>query len=167
MASATVTTIGDQTGVLVRAMAASIADKPLDQLSVAELVVVITCMPRVSAPMSTGDCAMRSTPHSSGNHAPPRVGPAWRCSTSTSTASVSTRYRIRWCGNGVPPSAPSSSIREVSRRGSRWPARMGSSRDLEGLKDAVERAVSINPLNADLVAACARVPVAGRRARSR
>jgi serine/threonine protein kinase len=105
IASRIVAPVGDESGVLMRAMAASIADLPLEQLSVSELVVRYFAYAEDFRP---------------DERVSPRDGHAWRCSANTSTASVTTRSRTRFSVIAWPRSAPSRWTRGARTHGRRW-----------------------------------------------
>ncbi len=152
VSSAVVATVGDQTGVLMRAMAAAAADRPLDELSVAELVVryhlyAESFDPREHARLR--DAFERAL------EPEPRAAEGWAC------LALLYEHEHSFGFNPLPDSM--SRERRAAERAKEldpnsqqaWIA-MASvhcfARDREAVKSAVERAASINPLNADLLA---------------
>jgi TolB-like protein/Tfp pilus assembly protein PilF len=150
--SAAVATIGDQTGVLVRAMAASMADTPIDQLSVAELVIRYHLYAESFRPdehLRLRDAIERALDKE------PRAAEGWAC------LAMLCEHEHGFGLNRKPDPlvrqrrAAERAVELDPRSQMAWIAIAsvhGFARDLEATKSAIERAVSINPLNADLVA---------------
>jgi TolB-like protein/Tfp pilus assembly protein PilF len=155
IASRVVATVGDPTGVLVSAMAASLADRPLDQLSVAELVVrfhAYTAQLRAAEHARLRDAFERALERE------PRTADGWAC--------LAILYGQEHSLGLNPLPDPLTRERRAAERaveldpGSQqaWMALTRAhmfARDLPALRGAAERAVSINPLNADMLAHCA------------
>ena len=127
IASRVVATIGDQTGVLVRAIAASIAEKPLDELTIAEIIVryhIYTESFHPEAHARLREAFERRLERE------PRAADGWACLAMLYEQEHGFRFNPLPDAPGPPASCrrrvPSSSIRAASRRGSRWPASMDS-----------------------------------------
>lgn len=152
IASRIVSTIGDQTGVLARSMAAAFAEKPIEQLSVAELVVRFHIYTENFRPDEHGrlrEAFERALENE------PRNAEGWGC------LALLYEQEHGFNFNRLPGTlqrhrhAAERAIELDPRCQQAWIALAsvnGFARDIEGLKTAVERAVSINPLNADQVA---------------
>jgi adenylate cyclase len=155
IASTTVATIGDQTGSLVRAMAAALADKPLDRMSVPELVV------RYHLYAESFRVDEHARLRDSFEHAlkrDPRAAEGWAC------LAMLYQQELGFSFNPLPD--PLARLRQAAEKATEldplsqqaWIAMAtchGVGRDREGLKAAADRAFTLNPLNADLVATCA------------
>lgn len=152
VSSAVVATIGDQTGVLMRAMAAAAADRPLDQLSVPELVVRYHWYAESFDPR---EHARLREAFERALEREPRTAEGWACLALLYEHEHSSGF------NALPDSIGrerraaerANELDPNSQQG--WIA-MASvhcfARDREALKSAVERAAMINPLNAELLA---------------
>ena len=152
VAGAAVATIGDQTGLLVRAMAAAIADTPVDQLSVAELVVRYHIYAESFHPEEHGrlrDAFERRL------ELEPRAAEGWACLAMLYEHEYGFHFNQRPDALARQRRAAERAAELDPRSQQAWIAMAsmhGFARDREALKAAIERAVSINPLNADMVA---------------
>jgi adenylate cyclase len=150
--SATVANIGDTSGVLIRAMAASIADKPIAELNVGELCVrfnVYVAHFRPDEHFRLRDAFERALEL----EAPSAEG--WSClallyehehafGINTLPGSLDRLRRAAERAVGIDPHSQTA-----------WVAMARAevfARDLGALNAAVDRIIAINPLNADLVA---------------
>lgn len=152
VSSAVVATVGDQTGVLMRAMAATTLDRPLEQLAVAELVV------RYHLYAENFDPAEHARLRDAFEHAlkrEPRAAEGWAC------LSLLYEHEHSFGFNPLPDSrvrerTAAERAHELDPHSQQaWIAMAGMycfARDRDGLRNAVERAAGINPLNADLLA---------------
>jgi TolB-like protein/Flp pilus assembly protein TadD len=152
VSSVVVATIGDQTGVLMRAMVTATLDRPLEQLVVAELVV------RYHLYAESFDPAEHARLRDAFERAlerEPRAAEGWAC--------LSFLYEHEHSFGFNPRPDSRQRERQAAERAHEldpnsqqaWIAIAGACcfrRDRNGLKNAVERAISINPLNAELLA---------------
>jgi TolB-like protein/Tfp pilus assembly protein PilF/Flp pilus assembly protein TadD len=152
VASRIIAAVGDPTGVLARSMAAAIAGKPIEQLSVAELVVryhAYTENFRADEHALLREAFERALEHE------PRNAEGWGC------LALLYHQEHGFGFNCLPGTlhrqrqAAERAIESDPHCQQAWMALLSVhvfSRDIEGLKTAAERAVSINPLNADQLA---------------
>jgi TolB-like protein/Tfp pilus assembly protein PilF len=152
VSSAAVATIGDQTGVLVRAIANNMADRPIDQLSVGELVIRYHLYAENFHPDEhrlLRDALQRALAKE------PRAAEGWAC------LAMLHEHEHGFHFNELPDAqarqrrAAERALEADPRSQMAWIAMASAhafGRDREALKAAVERGVDINPLNADLVA---------------
>ena len=152
IASRVVATVGDQTGVLARSIAAAIAGKPIEQLSVAELVVRFHIYTE----------SFRSDEHARLREAferaledEPRNAEGWGCLAMLYEQEHGFNFN-RMPGTLIRHRQAAERAIELDPRCQQgWIALITVhlfARDIEGLKTSAERAVSINPLNADQLA---------------
>ena len=152
VASAAVATIGDQTGVLVRAIAASIAETPIDELTIAELVIRYHLYTESFQPAEHArlrDALERRLERE------PRAAEGWACLAMLCEQEHGLQLNPLPDSPGRQRRAADRSVELDPRCQMGWIAVASAqvfARDREALKAAVERSVSINPLNADLVA---------------
>jgi TolB-like protein/tetratricopeptide (TPR) repeat protein len=155
IASRIVATVGDQTGVLANAMAASLASVPLDQRNASELVIGY----------HEHGQTLRATRHADLRSAleralerEPRAAEGWAC------LALLYQQEHSFGFNPLPDSrtrerrAAQRAVAIDPNSQQAWVALASAhhfARDLPGLRVAAARAVSINPLNADLLAFCA------------
>jgi hypothetical protein len=150
-----VATLGDQTGVLSKAIGATIVEVALDQLAIEELAIRYHAFAEQLRAEEHGrlrDALERYVERDPGSAA------AW---------TLLSRLYEHEHSHGLNPQAGSlarqrrAADRAIGldpRHQQAWTALAAAcqfSRDLPGLRGAVERAVDINPLNADLLAFCA------------
>ena len=152
IASRVVAAVGDQTGVLARSMAAAIAGKPIEQLSVAELVVrfhIYTENFRPDEHARLREAFERALEHE------PRNAEGWGCLAMLYEQEHGFNFN-RLPGTLIRHRQAAERAIELDPRCQQaWIALVTVhvfARDIEGLKTSVERAVSINPLNADQLA---------------
>jgi TolB-like protein len=152
IASRVVATVGDETGVLMRSMAAAVADEPIEQLCVAELVLRY----------HTYNEDLRSEEHARLRAAleaalqrEPRAAEGWACLAILCEHEhgfgynrlPNTLQRQRW--------AAERAIALDPRSQHAWSAMTAVhlfARDLPGVRETVERSAALNPLNSDLIA---------------
>ena len=152
VASAAVAMIGDQTGMLVRAMAASMAERSLDSLSVAELVIRYHLYTEAFRPddhLRLRDAFERALEKE------PRAAEGWACLAMLCEQEHGFGLNSKGNALGRQRLAAERAVELDPRSQLAWIALAsvhGFARDREAVKGAVERAVSINPLNADMVA---------------
>jgi serine/threonine-protein kinase len=168
IASRVVATIGDQTGVLARSMAAAIAEKPIEQWSVAELIVRFHIYTESFRP---DEHARLREAFERALEREPRNAEGWGC------LAMLYEQEHGFGFNRLPDTltrhrhAAERAIEIDPRSQQAWIAQAtvhGFARDIEGLKAAVERVVSINPLNADQIALAGLfLSLAGEHERSR
>jgi TolB-like protein/Tfp pilus assembly protein PilF len=152
VSNAVVATVGDPTGVLVRAMAAVTADTPIGQLSASELAIRYHLYALSFNPEEHGrlrDALEKRLERE------PRSAEGW------AILAMLYEHEHGFGFNRLPDPlgrqrrAAERAIEHDSQSQQAWIA-MASvhnfARDIEGLKAAVERVVGINPLNADLIA---------------
>ncbi len=149
-----VATVADQSGILVRSMVHTIRKRQIDRRGdggPAAVAVVGTaaqpcaCRPRGAA--ARGGVGARERSRTT-----PSSGPRSPICISSSTRSGSTRCPIRWDARSGRPVAPSSSIRGVNT-GWQWLALACFYQgDRAGLEEASERAIRLNPRNANTLA---------------
>ena len=155
LASRIVATVGDPTGVLANAMAASLAGVALDQLTVSELVVRYHAYGQTLRPDEHDDLR---TALESALEREPRAAEGWAC--------LALLYEQEHSFGFNPlPESRARELRaaqravEIDPNSQQGRVALASAyafaRDLPGLLAAAARAVSINPLNADLLALCA------------
>jgi TolB-like protein len=139
IANRVVATVGDESGVLMRSMAAAMADVPIDQLNVAELVVRYFAYAEDFRP---DEHAQLRAAFEQALEREPRVAEGWACLALPNTIQRQRRAAER--AIALDPRSPHA-----------WAAMVTVhlfARDLPGVRSAVERVASLNPLNADLIA---------------
>jgi TolB-like protein/Tfp pilus assembly protein PilF len=155
IASRVVATVGDPTGVLTTTMAASLADKPLDRMSVAELIVRFYAYTKQLRPDEHGP--LRAA-FERALQREPRAGEGWAC------LAVLYSHEHTLDLNPLPDSlarhqrAAERAVELDSQSQHAWIALVRAhlfAHDPHALRGTIDRAVSLNPLNADGVAMCA------------
>jgi serine/threonine-protein kinase len=155
IANRIVATVGDQTGVLVKAMADTLVDTPIEELGVEELAVryhVYTEHYRVEEHALLRDALERMVERE------PKSAEAWALMANLYEHEHSHALNARPDSVGRQRRAAERALELDPRSQEAWVAVASTkvfAHDLAGLPGAVERAVSINPLNADQVALCA------------
>ena len=155
VAASIIATIGDHSGVLGRSAATALADRRTDQLNIAELVVRYYAYAEQFRPE---EHARLRTGFERALEREPRSADGW--------ALLAMLYHDEYALGLNPLPEPLSRLRQAAERAVEsdprsqhaWVALATShlfARDLEALRGAVDRAIAINPLNADTAAGCA------------
>jgi TolB-like protein len=152
VANRIVATVGDESGVLMRSMAASIADVPLDQLSVSELVVRYFAYAEDFRP---DEHLQLRTAFEQALEREPRAAEGWAC------LAMLCEHEHGFGYNPLPNTvqrhrqAAERALALDARSPHAWAAMVTVhlfAQDLPGVRAAVERVVSLNPANTDLIA---------------
>ncbi|HEX8028174.1 MAG TPA: hypothetical protein VF491_06930, partial [Vicinamibacterales bacterium] len=154
IASVIVSSLGDHTGVLMRAIATLIADKPVEELSVAELAVwyhVYSENLRSEEHLRVRDALEKAVERE------PRAVEAW--------VRLAMLYEHEYTFGFNPKPDPLGRHRHAAERAialdrysqEAWVVMASAhkfARDLTAMKAALEQALTLNPLNSDVVAVC-------------
>ena len=152
IASRIVATVGDQTGVLANAMAASLASVPLDQLTASELVIRYH---EYGQTLRAAEHGHLRTALERALEREPREAEAWACLAFLYEQEHSFGFNPLPDSRARERRAAQRAVEIDPNSQQSWVALASAhqfARDLPGLLAAAARAVSINPLNADLVA---------------